>query len=445
MKLSQRIFWPLAYIIAPIAAFDLYYLDKHDAFLSGRSVGVLAGSFAFIWILNQLIIAARPRPIEKGLGLDRMYRVHTLAAVVGMVLAIVHKQINDSWWEIGPSPSYLSLNLFLLVTVFSLLSMGSTSLQKLSFVKRLRYDSESRSRIRYQTSKRLHNLFVIASIIAYIHIIRSSVVVDNLLLKAYFGLYLFLALSFYLFHKFIRPLILTKDPYLIREVILESDDVTTLRITNEGMHRLNFRPGQFVFISIESDAVDKEQHPFSISSSPDSARTFQLTIRDLGDFTSRIRNVKPGDRAFIEGPYGAFTHLDQDPDEPLFLIAGGIGITPILSMIHHLSRNRPTAHVHIIWCARYRKDLIRYREVTDLQSVMPHLSLTPILSREFEWGGESGRISIHHLQPLADRVRTELRGQFYICGPQGFMNEVKSLLHRLRVHRDHINYEEFSF
>ena len=82
--------------------------------------------------------------------------------------------------------------------------------------------------------------------------------------------------------------------------------------------------------------VSSEEHPFTISSAPGDDGCLAFTVKASGDYTRALRQAVQGDRARVDGPYGRFSYvLRTQPGQPLLLIAGGVGITPMLSMLEH--------------------------------------------------------------------------------------------------------------
>ena len=107
-----------------------------------------------------------------------------------------------------------------------------------------------------------------------------------------------------------------------------SPSVLRIRFSPE-QERVSFRPGQFAYLRFLSESIPPDEHPFTISSSP-AEPEIAVTVKSLGDFTEKLTLLKRGDSVVFDGPM-SFTPL-PDGREKLF-IAGGIGITPFLSVL----------------------------------------------------------------------------------------------------------------
>jgi predicted ferric reductase len=114
-------------------------------------------------------------------------------------------------------------------------------------------------------------------------------------------------------------------------------------------HPFIHRPGQYAFLQFSHS---QEPHPFSIVSPGDPHAALRFAIKDLGDFTHNLpRALHIGQPVTIEGPYGEFT-FEDDCKHQLW-IAGGIGITPFLSRLEHLSaRGGTTKRIDFWYCTR---------------------------------------------------------------------------------------------
>jgi predicted ferric reductase len=134
-----------------------------------------------------------------------------------------------------------------------------------------------------------------------------------------------------------RPARLRARPYRVTAVRPARGRSWTLALAPDGHAGLRFRPGQYAWLTLRSSPFAAREHPFSFSGSAAAAGALEFTIRELGDFTRTIGTVRPGEVAYVDGPYGAFT-VDRHGGAPGFaFIAGGVGIAPIMSMLRTLA------------------------------------------------------------------------------------------------------------
>ena len=184
-------------------------------------------------------------------------------------------------------------------------------------------------------------------------------------------------------------------------------------------------------------------HPFSFSSS--AAVTdgrVEMTIRNLGDFTSAIREVPVGQRVYLDGPYGAFT-IDRNPADMHVLIAGGVGITPMMSMLRTLADRGDKRPVVLLYGSKDWES-ITFRE--ELEALKARLDLTIVhvlADPPAGWTGEKGFINAemfkrHLPPPYADH-------EYFICGPDVMMDAIEKALGELDVPLSKYHSERYSF
>ncbi len=115
-----------------------------------------------------------------------------------------------------------------------------------------------------------------------------------------------------------------------------TDKEKFFRIELEGKINLSHQPGQFVMVSI----FGYEEAPISISSSPTDKGYFDLTVRNVGVFTDKLHQLKEGDTVGIRGPFGKGFPIDNMFGYDLVIVAGGLGIVPLRSLIRYIMANR---------------------------------------------------------------------------------------------------------
>lgn len=144
-------------------------------------------------------------------------------------------------------------------------------------------------------------------------------------------------LALVVYVRLVRPWRLQRQPYFVEQVRREPGRSWTLRLRPQHGARFDYRPGQFAWVTLRASPFAMREHPFSFSSSPSRGEALEFTIKELGDFTSRIGEIAPGESAFVDGPYGSFI-MDRWPDAAGYVfIAGGVGIAPIISMLRALT------------------------------------------------------------------------------------------------------------
>lgn len=208
---------------------------------------------------------------------------------------------------------------------------------------------------------------------------------------------------------------------------------------------MTYKPGQFGYFTILSESVPAETHPFSIASTPTEPEHLTLTIKQLGDFTQRIATVKPGDEVIVDGPYGNFSYLNYPQEKASVFVAGGVGITPVLSMVKHMKEKDPDRPVTLIWGVRTPADMIQRQELLALERTMPNFNWVPVVSSDDNWSGMKGVIDLNTLQHiLGESSNWTSSTGFFLCGPPVMMTATQKNLKQLGIANKQIHFESFS-
>ncbi|MGP3956387.1 ferredoxin reductase family protein [Nonomuraea sp. 3N208] len=300
-----------------------------------------------------------------------------------------------------------------------------------------------RLRMRYEVWQGLHMLLSIASaLFALAHIELVGHYVDTpwkrvlwvVMTAAFVGLIVWVRL--------VRPLRRLGRPWEVEQVTAERGATTTISLRPVGHDGFTFEPGQFGWITVGRSPFALTQHPFSFSSSAEADGRVQMSIRALGDFTSSVADLRPGTRAYLDGPHGVFSP-DRNEGPGFVLIAGGVGISPVMSMLRTFADRDDRRPCHLFYASRTLEDTTFLEELRELQR---RLDLTLVLVLEIpprDWTGERGRID----QAVLGRWLPEryLRMQFFICGPPPMLDAMESTLAELGVPAAHVHTERFVF
>jgi predicted ferric reductase len=210
----------------------------------------------------------------------------------------------------------------------------------------------------------------------------------------------------------------------------------------EGHPGFKFKPGQFGWLTVWGGPFKITAHPFSFSSSADVPDGhIEMSIRHLGDFTNEIDGVPVGRRVYIDGPYGAFAI--GNPADMHVLIAGGVGITPMMSMIRTLADRGDKRHVTLFYGSRDWES-VTFREELEALKARLDLELVHVLQYPPKgWQGERGYITAdvlkRHLQPPF------VAHEYFICGPGVMMDAVEKAIKELKVPISKYHSERYSF
>ena len=183
-------------------------------------------------------------------------------------------------------------------------------------------------------------------------------------------------------------------------------------------------------------------HPFSLASSAERKDgRIELAIRNLGDFTATLGSIRIGRRVWLDGPYGAFT-MDSADDLPV-LIAGGIGVTPMMSMLRTLADRGDRRRVLLIYANRNWEDVTFREEHEDLAKRLD-LHVAHVLGEPPPgWTGQCGRLSIETLRRCVPAPYD--RHSYFICGPEPMMDAAEAALADLGVPMSRYHSERYSF
>jgi predicted ferric reductase len=213
--------------------------------------------------------------------------------------------------------------------------------------------------------------------------------------------------------------------------------VTELTIALERPH--GFQPGQFVFLSVTRSAagLPDELHPFSISAIFD-ARTVRISAKQLGDYTLRLSELAPGDEVLVFGSYGTFGARALLPGREALWVAGGIGVTPFLSLLRHVAEGKAAnSHpIEFIWSVREPADAVYLEEIRALAASVPSVRFHLHVSTT------DGLLTAERLEALAGKAVSGHR--IALCGPLSMMRALTAQLVARGARPSQITSEEFA-
>ncbi|KSV64558.1 ferredoxin [Sinorhizobium sp. Sb3] len=238
---------------------------------------------------------------------------------------------------------------------------------------------------------------------------------------------------------------LGKTKLLCVSVTPETHDVKTYEFVGEPGTLFHYQPGQAITIEVPVQGKILRR-TYTISSSPSRPYTLTITVKKvpMGWMSNWLfDNMRPGVECMASGPFGKFSCVNF-PAEKLLFIAGGSGITPVMSMLRWIADLACNADVTFINNVNTPSDIIFQQELLHLSTRLgSRLSLSIIpaaLSPGIPWHGATGRVDARlfqsHVPDLTER-------EVFVCGPPGYMEAVKSVLTSLGLPPDRYHEEAF--
>ncbi|MHC4983241.1 MAG: ferredoxin reductase family protein [Planctomycetota bacterium] len=401
------------------------------------TAGRIAAMVALSMFMVQFALSARVCRLDRAFGLDRLYRLHGTIGAAAAALASAHPLLV--YWSGIHSTS-------LAAATWRSYRPELTGAGALTLIWLLVVTAVWRVflRLSYEAWRWIHRLTFVVVVAGLVHAFSIGADFQGrgwVWGVGVVGLGLYAAGFVYV--KLVRPIF---GRHKLAVVSAEHASHNTVNVEMRPVGRQPFRylPGQFAFVRFRSSEVPGEEHPFTISSSPTRQETLSLTIKQSGDFTRTAERLKPQDTCRLLGPFGRFSHTLLARDgEPVVMIAGGIGITPMLSMLRYMTDSEDKRSVTLIWANRTEADMIFREELEELQGRMADLAVHHVLSRQDDWPGETGRIDRAMLRRLL--TDEDLSGQAFVCGPPSMINAVRRDLRKLGFRRRKIHSERFTF
>ncbi|WP_300604241.1 ferric reductase-like transmembrane domain-containing protein [Trebonia sp.] len=394
---------------------------------AGEILGLLAGYAVVVLVL----LMARIRPIERGVGADRLARWHAMGGryVIGLVsghaLAITWgyavtahtNPVTEAGTLLTAYPDVLMAT----VAWFLLLGVGLVSARAV------------RRKLRYETWYYLHLYTYLAIALAFSHqFANGAAFVTDLAARFWWSsLYLVVA-ALVVWYRLVVPVRdFARHGFRVAGVRAEAPRTFSVYIQGRRLGGLDAEPGQFFRWRFLARGLWWQSHPYSLSAVP-SDDLMRITVQDAGDYGAAVRSLKPGTRVIAEGPFGAFVPIRTG--RSTLLLAGGVGITPLRAMFAALS-----GKVTLIYRASTWQDIVFQSEL-DAIAEARGATVHYVVGSRTDLGGDP--ISAQTLRELAPGVH---KMDVYLCGPPGMTGSAVAALTEAGVPRRRIHFESFEF
>lgn len=412
----------LAFVCAPLllaARSGLAPRTPHD------ELGAALGLVGFAMLLAQFVLSARFKAVSRVLGIDLALRLHQALAMVLLVLLLVHPFLYEAPYfaparragafAYGPLAGVVA---WLLLIV---LSVAAVAREHLPW--------------RYETWRLMHGLGAAAlAALGLYHALATGRYSAGAVLAPFWAFAVVLALAALSYVYLLRPLAAARAArrYRVTAVQPVAQRIWRLAAVPQQGRGLAYEAGQFAWLKFGRSLGNLVELPFSFASAP--ARDgpeLAFLIKEAGDFTATVGRIAPGTALFLDGPHGTFT-LRGRTGTGIMLIAGGIGIAPIVGLLREPAAVRDPRPLILVYGNRVREQIVPLESLVPLEA-LPALRIHQVLSEPPPgWNGIAGTIdadTLARVLPSADRARW----LYFVCGPAPMIDAVETALCRAGV------------
>ncbi len=433
-RMIVGVFWIVLYlvvILSPLFILMAQPTPPARSFWVEFSLGL--GFVGLIQISVQFALIARYKALTAPYGIDLILKYHRQIAQVAIVLLIAHPVIL-----VLENPNLLGLlNPFAGTTASRVGNLALYALVALALLSLFR----RQIRLDYELWRVTHAALGIAAVVlAHVHIYLAGHYTETLWKDITLIAISTLLIVAFLYLRLVKPARLRRAPYRVAEVHPEHGRTWSLALTPEGHAGMRFLPGQFAWLKLGDSPYTIEEHPFSFSSSALEPQRLEFGIKASGDFTRTIGEVPVGTTAYLDGPHGAFS-IDLDPAPGYVFFAGGIGITPFMSMLRTMA-DRGDPRPVLLFYGTPTWDDTAYREALAALEDRLDLKIVYVLERPHEgWQGETGFCDLDLLK--RHLPKEGIARQYFICGPEPMLVGVEKALQEYGVPLQQVRYERF--
>jgi predicted ferric reductase len=390
-----------------------------------RSLAQIAGLIGMALFAINLILSARLKHLENYFGgLNRIYIIHHLIGGLSFCLLLFHPLFS----AVRLVPVSVSFAGALLVPSLNNLPVAYGIVALAIMILTLFFTFHFRPK--YQFWRGLHKYLGLAFFFAGLHVFFiPSDVSTNYFLRFYMLLLSTVALLFFTYYTLLGKYLIKKYEYKVTSVEKINEKVIEVSLLALA-EKMVYSPGQFVFFKFNNKKIGEEEHPFSISSNP-ADKFLQIIVKNLGDFTARLKQLEVGTKVTIDGPYGKFSYKNAHHKKQIW-IAGGIGITPFLGMFPDVRDDKYSVTLVYV--------LAKENEAVHLPEMLLHAKEYPNFRVATFGSSERGRITaeiIHHYYGNLDDI------SIFLCGPPYMMKSLREQFETLGVSSTDIHSEEF--
>lgn len=389
------------------------------------NVSVLLGFLGLALAGLQLIPIAKLNWLADALDMDKVYSTHHLISILAIVLVLLH-------------PIILLITSKVFRAGFALNSgwIGLAGLILIGLTSGLR----KKLNLGYVPWLGLHNLLTaIILVFGLWHMFRVNYYMEIPLVRWVWIVEIIAMALIILYIRVIHPFMVGRKPFKVESVEAEPNGVYSLNLLPDGHAGVPFKAGQIAWISTGKSPWVLSRNPFSYAGSDVApGGRVRFAIKELGDFTSTIKNLKPGDRVYVDGPYGYFHLHMEDMMEGFVLLAGGIGVAPVMSIMNTLADTNDKRPVYVFY-GDYNEDTALYQDEFAAAAEKINLKYFTVLEKPLHEGYPyPGYITSDLMTSVLPENYKDLF--YFVCGPAPMLRAMERNFVKLGIASNHVHF-----
>lgn len=409
---------------------------------AATSLGRLTGLIASDLLLLQVLLMARIPWVERSYGQDTLARRHRVIGFVSFWLMVAHVVLITVGYAQTGHGGVIAQAWTLVVTYPGMvLAAAGTALLVLVVVLSIR---AARRRQRYETWHLIHLYAYLGVGLALPHQLWTGAdFTASTPARLYWWTAYAATLGAVLVFRLGMPIWRSAYHRLqVAAVVPEAPGVVSVHIKGHHLDRLPVRAGQFFLWRFLDGPGWSRAHPFTLSAAPRSD-LLRITVKDLGDGSSRAAALRSGTRVLIEGPFGLMTAAGRTRRKVL-LMAAGVGITTMRALLDDLVS--AATETTLLYRVRNHDEVV-FR--TELDTYARHHGVRVFYldgSRPARDSWLPARYAhLSDLDALRWLIPDVSEHEAYLCGPPPWMNAARTTLREAGVGAGHIHIEEFAW
>jgi len=401
-----------------------------------QELGTILGMLAFAMILSEFALSGRMKSFSERVGMDATMRFHRIIGWLALSAALLHPFFYESTPSGGLFP-WDSSREFSVTSEFAAIATGVVALVLLPALIVLAV-WRSALDYRYEVWRRLHGILAAAiALLLLHHTLEAGRYAMHKNVALLWQVLTVLALLSLVYRYLLVPIRQRNKPWKVSRLERLTDKQWQLCLQPAGHDGLFYKAGQFAWIKVGRSALSIAENPFSIASAPASGSELSFVIKELGDFTSTLSEIEVGTTAYVDGAYGSLT-VDGREEPGVVLIAGGVGIAPILGILRQMQQTKDARKLKVIYGNREGSQIVCADELSCVD--------TTFVVQEPEAGFE-GTVGIVDANMLNGCLNSEQLESwlFVLCGPAPMMEAVETYLKVRGVSDDRLLCERFNY